>query len=586
MGGKTSCIKCNAGKYRNSNAASSVEAIACTDCDSGSHQHEQGKTSCMQCAAGRYRNDELASTDANVACNDCADTKYQPASGQLACAKCATGKFRETSQPASSAEVDACTSLYNCDNSEYQSTPPTVTSDRTCSQRACLCTNGVGSQGAACPHASAGQYHHCATCHVGFHLENNQCVPNLCHCNNGTSKTGTACTTHLDHHCHTCKTGYHFSGNGKTCVKHTECNFPTTDYTAGEWMKADGDMYTDRDCEPLDECDYSVQYESSSPTETSNRVCADLATCHDNQYITANATHTSNRVCANHRMCNEYEFMTLDGALNWNRRCEDLDVCEGHEYELAAPKASSVVGAHWVSDRDCRAHGDCNENQYESEAPTATSDRGCSLIRSCVAGEYQTAAPTKTSNRVCAPLRTCASNEFQTVEPTTTSNRVRQTHKDECESNEFESTSPDGFTDRECTPHATPCTSTQWQSQAPGTHQNRVCKDCIAEPACPWNQYRLGCGGTSPGECVYDCDPKYQCFVGHSGTSWFLAVTQWSKHVFPAYPHLVRVGGGITESEVTLSAPSGHAAKGVIVTKNGKISVRRSGGGKLQISEA
>ena len=36
--------------------------------------------------------------------------------------------------------------------------------------------------------------------------------------------------------------------------------------------------------------------------------------------------------------------------------------------------------------------------------------------------------------------------------------------------------------------------------------------------------------------------------VGYSGTSWFLAVTQWSKHVFPAYPHLVRVGGGATES--------------------------------------
>lgn len=307
--------------------------------------------------------------------------------------------------------------------------------------------------------------------------------------------------------------------------------------------------------------------------------------------------------------------MTLDGALNWNRRCADLDVCEGHEYELAAPKASSVVGAHWATDRDCRAHGDCNENQFESEAPTTTSDRGCSLIHSCIEGEYQTAAPTTTSdrtcadiqdcddvtrgkteyqtaaptttsNRQCASLRTCASTEWQTVAPSTTSNRVCQAHKDECESNEFESTTPDGFTDRECTPHAAQCTSTQWQSQAPGTHQNRECKDCIAEPACPWNQYRSGCGGTSPGECVYDCDPKYQCFVGHSGTSWFLAVTQWSKHVFPAYPHLVRVGGGATESEVTLSAPSGHAAKGVIVTKNGKISVRRTGGGKLQIGEA
>ena len=121
--------------------------------------------------------------------------------------------------------------------------------------------------------------------------------------------------------------------------------------------------------------------------------------------------------------------MTLDGALNWNRRCETSTYARAR-VRAGGSEASSVVGAHWVSDRDCRAHGDCNENQYESEAPTATSDRGCSLFAAVLRAstrqrrqhrrrtgsapdiqdcddmargktEYQTAAPTKTSN-ACA----------------------------------------------------------------------------------------------------------------------------------------------------------------------------------------
>jgi hypothetical protein len=79
--------------------------------------------------------------------------------------------------------------------------------------------------------------------------------------------------------------------------------------------------------------------------------------------------------------------------------------------------------------------------------------------------------------------------------------------------------------------------------------------------------------------CAYDCDDKYNCFVGHSGTNWFDLATQWSKHSFPTWPQLVRVG-----ATVNLNKPSRGAAKGITVTKNGKISIRANGG-DLQIGQ-
>jgi hypothetical protein len=79
--------------------------------------------------------------------------------------------------------------------------------------------------------------------------------------------------------------------------------------------------------------------------------------------------------------------------------------------------------------------------------------------------------------------------------------------------------------------------------------------------------------------CVYDCEDKYNCFVGRGGTNWFDAMMQWSKHSFPTWPQVARVG-----ATVKLNDRARGAAKGIIVTKNGKVSIRANGG-NLQIGQ-
>ena len=73
----------------------------------------------------------------------------------------------------------------------------------------------------------------------------------------------------------------------------------------------------------------------------------------------------------------------------------------------------------------------CNNNQYESAAPTATSDRICSPITTCGPNQYETQAPTGYTDRVCSPLTVCNSNQYERTAPTATSDRVCSNKKDE-----------------------------------------------------------------------------------------------------------------------------------------------------------
>jgi hypothetical protein len=178
------------------------------------------------------------------------------------------------------------------------------------------------------------------------------------------------------------------------------------------------------------------------------------------------------------------------------------------------------------------------DNEYESAAPTGWStapyvpwqtNRVCTALTTCTfASQYESTAKTNTSDRKCTALTTCTDAQYESVKETQT-------------------------TDRECTAHTT-CTSTQWQTKAHGTHHDRECKDCVGEPACPWNQYRKGCGGLSAGVCAYDCDDEHNCFVGRSGTNWFGAATQWSKHSFPTWPQQVRVASAVGLRKVARGA--------------------------------
>jgi len=67
----------------------------------------------------------------------------------------------------------------------------------------------------------------------------------------------------------------------------------------------------------------------------------------------------------------------------------------GDEYQTEAPTASS--------DRVCATHRDsCPAGQWTSTGVSGHSDRICSIIRTCAPGKYQTAAPGASSNRECS----------------------------------------------------------------------------------------------------------------------------------------------------------------------------------------
>ena len=82
-------------------------------------------------------------------------------------------------------------------------------------------------------------------------------------------------------------------------------------------------------------------------------------------------------------------------------------MCEDDEYESGAPSETA--------DRKCDKVRQCKQlKEYERKAPTDTTDRDCQTIsdkcflqRSGKEGKYEVAAPTDTSDRVCAELTKC-----------------------------------------------------------------------------------------------------------------------------------------------------------------------------------
>lgn len=88
----------------------------------------------------------------------------------------------------------------------------------------------------------------CGDCPAGQHEEGGSCVANICTCSDGAPVTGEDCVAHGDATCASCDAGF-FLTTAKACQAH-----------AGE-------------------CNYATHYESSAPTGTSDRVCAELTQC-------------------------------------------------------------------------------------------------------------------------------------------------------------------------------------------------------------------------------------------------------------------------------------------------------------------
>eukprot|EP00040_Diaphanoeca_grandis_P011481 m.58856 g.58856 ORF g.58856 m.58856 type:complete len:2591 (+) comp22623_c0_seq1:340-8112(+) len=226
---------------------------------------------------------------------------------------------------------------------------------------------------------------------------------------------------------------------------------------------------TDRECDTLDVCDLTFQFESLSASLISNRECTSLTVCSvtlSNTYRTTLATPTSNRECASVKSCDDDEYETDEPTDVSNRVCEAITDCLPSEFQTVAPTD--------VTNRECDALLTCSVGEeFEQVAPTATSQRICQSFTGCEGHQFESVAGTATSDRSCTDARVCSKTEFETTAPTATTDRDCETLRT-CENSQHETSPPDASTNRFCANNRA-CKDNQYQTQAPGKSTDREC---------------------------------------------------------------------------------------------------------------
>ena len=155
---------------------------------------------------------------------------------------------------------------------------------------------------------------------------------------------------------------------------------------------------SDDSCQPWHECG-DAEYQIVAPTKVSNRACTALrAACEQgDEYESASPTPTSDRECAPITICGTDDTYEVQAPSNTSDRvCAPWTVCDGLvEHQIVLPTATS--------DRVCLNHTACVLGQtYEVSAPTAVSNRACNAVQNCTALRPEVVAPTLTSDRVCS----------------------------------------------------------------------------------------------------------------------------------------------------------------------------------------
>ncbi len=79
-----------------------------------------------------------------------------------------------------------------------------------CVANECTCSNGQPATGTLCAEHETNT---CASCDIGFHLDQGNCEQNVCLCENGQARTGENCTVHNANQCDTCDDYFHRDEN-------------------------------------------------------------------------------------------------------------------------------------------------------------------------------------------------------------------------------------------------------------------------------------------------------------------------------------------------------------------------------------
>ena len=162
-------------------------------------------------------------------------------------------------------------------------------------------------------------------------------------------------------------------------------------------------------CKILATCG-SQQYQTATPTTTSDRVCANTSTCWAGTFSLTPSTPTSNRVCAN---CSQSKLWTVShkhirAAFQALVTISHLDIRFNF---LSAFLCFIFLVISFVfldeyqdqaNQTSCKVAVKClNSTQFQSMAHTATSNTVCVNLTACSAGQYIASNSTATTDRIC-----------------------------------------------------------------------------------------------------------------------------------------------------------------------------------------
>ena len=415
---------------------------------------------------------------------------------------CFAGDGYESKPPTPTSDRE-CFRYYVCDYDEYESVAPTLTSDRICSPLTeCSDTEYITKN--------------------STETSNRECAP-IITCIDTQYEATPPRLEDLN---------IFFEDGGVADDETLEPPDDTPDDTPDDIpdepddIQEDAPMYiSNRICASITECT-DQQYESQAPTSTSNRICISITECTDQQYESQAPTLTSNRICSPLTECSseEYEFRAPSSLAD--RECSPLTECSSEEYESSPPQ-----NGIYLRDRICLEITECEHSHYNvGKYPNGTTMcelkectcsngqaaigiqcdnhgdhicqqcdsnyfvnilRKCQVYTDCSDNEFESKAPTPTSDRECVPIIECSANQYENQAPTSTSNRECSTITF-CSSDEYESQVPTSTSDRECTLLAV-CASNQYIDVSASMAGDTVCKNITV---CSELEYQINAPGT------------------------------------------------------------------------------------------
>lgn len=345
--------------------------VVCAPCPAGSYC-PGGRQPMALCNTYQYDDDQDPSTPC-VAVRSCGAgtyvaVVYSRVTDQR-CAPCPSGTFNAAT------DARSCTPFSVCESHQYEAVAPGPSQDRVCAELlACAPDEFVAQPGTP---------------------NRDRVCQRTTTCEPGELEVEPA-TDDSDRRCASCAEGtFSNEPNAETCRPWTECEAgqyeavpgsatsdrlcaALSDCLPGEFRNANSDQHKQA-CEPCPSGEFSSQanarsceawtrclsheYETTTPSATTDRACAALTTCHPGEYVDQQPTATRDRSC---KPCPTGSFSDTENA----KRCEAWTECKTNEYEQTAPSAAL--------DRACASDGFCDPGEVDDADAGVTLQRNCS----------------------------------------------------------------------------------------------------------------------------------------------------------------------------------------------------------------